>query len=42
MRQFFHPANCIAGATISAYRRAEFKIQLAIPPAYVPAEWSKV
>ncbi len=28
----FHTAKCAAGVTFSLYRRAEFNIQLAIPP----------
>ena len=28
----FHTAKCVAGATFSFYRRAEFNIQPALPP----------
>jgi len=33
MRLIFYTAKCVAGVTFSLYRRAEFEIQLAIPPA---------
>lgn len=35
----FNTAKCAAGVTFSFYRKAESDIRLAIPPAYMPAEW---